>query len=334
MANINFDKVEKLVETGYIVKRKHPDKELYIYNYTNKTQFDGLWNEETMVCRGLIVDEFNHIISRPFKKFFNIEQLQYKTPDCNYDIYKKLDGSLGISYPVNGSYGIATRGSFESPQAIKATKMLRKYDYTFEGGKTYLFEIIYPDNRVVIDYKEKEELVLIGIINNKTGEDELLKNIGFEIVHKEENETVEKLMKIQRDNEEGFVLKFDNGERIKIKMEEYKRLHKLLTGVSKKNIWENLKEGSVSQLLENVPDEFNEWCKKTISEIETEYKKIETVCKNEFRELGDRKETAIYYKTCSYPGILFSMLDERDYSEAIWKLVKPSNSDVYRQGRQ
>ncbi len=39
---------------------------------------------------------------------------------------------------------------------------------------------------------------------------------------------------------------------------------------------------------------------------------------------GTRKELAEWFKQCQYPGIMFSMLDGKDYSDQIWKLVKPS----------
>jgi len=39
--------------------------------------------------------------------------------------------------------------------------------------------------------------------------------------------------------------------------------------------------------------------------------------------LGSRKENTFYYQTCTYPGILFSMLDGKDYSQAIWRMLKP-----------
>jgi RNA ligase len=71
-----------------------------------------------------------------------------------------MDGSLGILYKVDGKPYLATRGSFVSDQAVAGTAMLheRYGDYEFEDGFTYLFEIIYPENRIVIDYKGMSDL--------------------------------------------------------------------------------------------------------------------------------------------------------------------------------
>lgn len=46
---------------------------------------------------------------------------------------------------------IATRGSFESDQALWATEWIQKRfrPVDFLAGYTYLYEIIYPENRVV-----------------------------------------------------------------------------------------------------------------------------------------------------------------------------------------
>lgn len=128
---------------GYIVVRKHPTAELYIYNYTAKTQYERVWNETTMTCRGLIADADGYIVSRPFQKFFNWDELE-RLPDEPFEVYEKLDGSLGILYWLDDKPYIATRGSFDSEQAIEANKMLAEIDPSvFDRNCTYLFEIIY-----------------------------------------------------------------------------------------------------------------------------------------------------------------------------------------------
>ena len=118
---LDLEAVGKLVDDGYISVQKHPDAELYIYNYTHKAQFDKVWNEHTMLCRGLICDQDGNILYRPFKKFFNLEEhlgQKKELPTTPFKVHEKLDGSLGIIYKVNGQYAVATRGSFKSEQAL------------------------------------------------------------------------------------------------------------------------------------------------------------------------------------------------------------------------
>lgn len=37
-----------------------------MYNYTAKAQYDKLWNEVTLQCRGLILDGDGNVVARPF----------------------------------------------------------------------------------------------------------------------------------------------------------------------------------------------------------------------------------------------------------------------------
>src|SRR5690242_13723962 len=156
---MDWPTVRLLEEEGYITIQEHPTAELWILNYSQKCQFAGYWTAETMQCRGLIVDTDFRIVARPFVKFFNLEQhlamegmpvLRWDQP---YVIQEKMDGSLGILYWADGVPCIATRGSFISDQAVFATNLLRtRYvQVEFAPQYTYLFEIIYPANRIVVD---------------------------------------------------------------------------------------------------------------------------------------------------------------------------------------
>jgi hypothetical protein len=150
--------LQQMVDEGYISVRQHPTAPLYIYNYTAKAQYEGVWNHATLTCRGIITDSAGTILGRPFAKFFNLEQLE-QLPNEPFEVYEKLDGSLGILYWLGDEPYIATRGSFESPQAQVATQLLRTYDLSaLDRRLTYLFEIIYPENRIVVNYGARREL--------------------------------------------------------------------------------------------------------------------------------------------------------------------------------
>ena len=59
---------------------------------------------------------------------------------------------------------------------------------------------------------------------------------------------------------EGYVIRFSNGTRCKIKLGDYLRLHKVLTGCTERTIWEVVSQGEdLYRYLENVPDEFRDW---------------------------------------------------------------------------
>ncbi len=319
-----------MIAAGYIKVNQHPIANLFIYNYSETAQFERVWNEVTLQCRGLILDGKGKVVARPFPKFFNLEELaDQPIPNLPFEVYEKMDGSLGISYIVDNEIFIATRGSFISDQSVKANELLNtKYAAAktqMNPAITYLFEIIYPENRIVLDYGNKEELVLLGMIETATGKELPLVDIGFPIVKKYDGlNDLYQLKALAFDNKEGFVVKFSNNFRLKVKFEEYVRIHKIVAQVSTITIWENLMANqSMNELLERVPDEFYQWVKATIARLQKDYKAIEDIAKSEYKELATRKETALYFQTCKYPKILFSMLDGKDYSATIWRYIRP-----------
>ncbi|OCA68444.1 hypothetical protein BBI01_18545 [Chryseobacterium artocarpi] len=231
---ISLEDIKYNYNNGYISIVKHPYAELHILNYTKKASQEAVWNEVTLNSRGLIINTKGKIISLPFRKFFEIEQLPTElTPSKPpVEILEKLDGALGIMYWYKDIPYISTRGSFTSFQAIRATEVLhKKYSkifYLLDRNCTYLFEIILPENRVVIDYGNLEDLYLIGVINNETQEEISIHdykyvfslpqkfevNPGFSLQDLYEMKT-EKIL-------EGFVLKYDDGFRIKVKNKDYR----------------------------------------------------------------------------------------------------------------
>lgn len=331
-----------MIDEGYVNENKHKKENIFVYNYTKKAQYDSVWNEVTISHRGLIADEKGNVLARPFSKFFNLEELEGKEislPKESFEVYEKMDGSLGILYWIEDKPFIATRGSFDSEQAIHGTEILhKKYSHIFsklDRTKTYLFEIIYPGNRIVIDYGKYDDLVLLSIRETETGKDLPLKDIGFPLVKRYDGEKdFSKLKKLNKDNEEGFVIIFKSGLRVKIKFEEYVRLHRILTNVSNKSIWELLSKGEgLNELIEKVPDEFFDWVIKTKNELVESFDKIESQCKKEFKlekEFESRKEFAEYTKKQKYPVILFKINDGKSYSEYLWKLIRPEYAPPFR----
>lgn len=339
---MNTTLLNQMINEGYIKINKHPEADLYIYNYTQNAQFDKVWNEVTLACRGIIMDGNQNIVARPFPKFFNLdEQEGIEIPKTSFEVYDKMDGSLGILYWIEKKPYIASRGSFTSEQAIKATEMLHStYKEVWkhlDTSKTYLFEIIYPENRIVLDYGSTEALVLLGIIDTQTGAELPLEDIGFPMVEKYDGiKDITTLKSLEKDNKEGFVIKFENGFRLKVKFNEYVRLHRIITQLTSIDIWEHLKEKKpLEAILEHVPDEFFNWVKRVIKTLNKEFQDVEMQCKRDFIVLENRKETALYFMTCAYPAVLFLMLDNKNYDHEIWKRIRPTfekpfmNSEEY-----
>lgn len=338
--------LEQMIKEKYVSVQKHPTEDLYIYNYTNKCQFEQMWNPVTVNCRGLIRNGNKEIVARPFEKFFNYEELDTTAPffKQEFDVFDKLDGSLGITYFVKNRPYIATRGSFTSEQAIFATGLLyQKYIdeiLFFDPKYTYLFEIIYPENRIVVDYHGMRDIVLIAMIETKSGKEVsyetmsmLATNSGFKVVERFNNlSQLNKLKAIKKENSEGFVVRFNGGARIKIKFEEYVRLHRLITGVNTRRVWELLSNGvGIDELVEKVPDEFYAWVKSTANDLQKKFESTRLGVNITFNLLFDPKETKKDFalKVLALPdakrfsGLLFAMYDKKPIEERIWKLLKP-----------
>ncbi len=336
MNKLDWDEINALVDQHYLNVQKHPQAELYICNYTAKAQYDAFWNDYTLMCRGLIIDQEGYIVARPFPKFFNLSEVKFHDlPQEPFEVYEKLDGSLGILYWLDGTPQIATRGSFVSKQAQEANKILQdKYQHVvqkLDTGYTYLFEIIYPGNRVVLDYGKVRDLFLLAIIHTKTGQEVSIPETGFLQVPKYDGiHDLSQIQQYAQDDKEGFVLRFQSGGRVKVKFSEYIRLHRIITGLSLLEIWEYLSEGkSLDELLEKVPDEVYDWVKQSVLDLQSQYKAIENECRQVYKELPSRKETALYFQQQKYPQILFAMLTGKDYAPFIWKMLRPSGKQTF-----
>jgi T4 RnlA family RNA ligase len=343
--SMNTKELNQLIADGYINVNKHPSADLFIYNYSQKAQYERVWNDWTLACRGLIMDKDYNILARPFQKFFNLEEMENQiVPNESFEVYEKMDGSLGILYWIENEAFIATRGSFVSEQAQVATEMLRtQYAEVIpllDKSKTFLFEIIYPENRIVLDYGNERKLVLLAIVDTQTGIEvetfhETSSHKGFSETSSNEHffpivkrydglNDLSKLKQLEEENKEGFVVKYKNGYRLKVKFDEYQRIHRIVTQVSSLNIWEYLKEGQdLLPILDRVPDEFYDWVKATHAKLLEKYSEIEFQAKLDFKVLENRKETALYFMKCTYPSVMFKILDGQSYEQTIWKMIKP-----------
>jgi len=358
-----FDLVglEKEIQDGYISKRKHPTLPYFILNYITKTQIEWRWNIYTINCRGLIVDDQWNIIARPFKKFFTLDQwatlrnyvhnlygVKYKEMfDGPYQITRKMDGSLNILFynPQTNKYEMASRGAFESDQAIRGTKILQdKYPNLKVDHKryTFLFEVIYPENKIVVDYHNMEDLILLAVIDNKTGKEISL--YGGESVDFWNSQNIplnlqlanyynkyvfndwHHLDKLNLKNEKGFVVRFlDNDIRVKIKFEEYKSLAKILKSLDEFTVLDWVKNNyDFGQVLNKLSQEQQDWCLKLIKQYQDDYKGIEEECRKIINFDGklSRKLFAQRYASIYFSSVLFCMLDKKDYDSAIWKLIE------------
>lgn len=342
--NVDMMELRKLMDEKLITLRTHPaaSGDLYIANYTPQVQFDKLWDKHPLLpsCRGLIVNRWGEVLARPFEKFFNYGEYDGPIPTSLPRITEKMDGSLGILYWLGGEPRIATRGSFDSEQAHAATFILReKYDgVRLAEGYTYLFEIIYPENRIVVNYGDMRDLVLLAVRDTDTGEEiwhpGMPNNSDFPTPRVYRNTLLEDLLAHEEDNFEGFVCHWpETGLRLKVKLAEYLRLHKVLTGVTARTIWAAMKEGDdLREMLDNVPDEFAQFIRDTQADLQRQFDRKAAACQRIFDRIiagfegsayPDRKQFAALAKDSAAKDVLFLMYDGKPWAGRIWDRIYP-----------
>ncbi len=241
--------LQHYVKETFICYEKHPFADLHIYGYYESPDAPVVWDDISKNCRGIILDGSGNVVELPFEKFWTFKQYIsddlvllndnriMQIPQGKFRITEKVDGTMVTLYWVDEKPYLATQRSFTNVKAIEATKILyEKYSHlfnTFNKRYTYVFEAIYPETKVLIQYGDTRDLILIGMIDKETGKPVPVQEIGFRICKDYTplygNITdFDDLAALNLPNQEGFVIYFDNGDMMKLKFPWYKNAHSIL----------------------------------------------------------------------------------------------------------
>lgn len=251
-------KVNLPIEEGYF--NIAPNKFCGLDCYLITPDIDAKWNKNNLFYRSLITDKEGNVLSSGFPKFFNYGEKPecYPSPE-DYNDWRyedKIDGSLLIADYVNDTFSMRTRGtvSYAAKEHAKDFELLtEKYpkvvDFLKENSHlSLLFEIVSPNNVIVVRPKEIE-FYLIGAIN-KNGmvvvSPNDLTNIwrkigpipapkGYNFLDAKNLKEIEENVKYWK-GQEGIVISYNNGQnRIKLKSDWYKFIHRAKSKLSSKN---------------------------------------------------------------------------------------------------
>lgn len=348
MNNLSIDRLNDYEARGLLRSQTHPELPLKIWNYTEKVQYKCLWDDLTLMCRGLVTDTSGVIISRGFNKFFNLEECRH-LPTDSFTITEKLDGQYIGAFFYNGQLVVNSRGSFTTEYAKVARQLLEtKYNFfvkKFPSNHTAVFELVGFE-RIVVNYTEID-LIATGFFDSYGFELSLVDRsnlFGIPIVKHYDGLDYTQIKNLNWKNHEGFVVRFSNGSRCKVKFQQYVDLHRQVTNLSTTAIWEALMQKQrISKLLESksIPDEIYEDVSLFEGKLWLEYEFYEVKHKAAFAviikyHLNDpravnRKEFAkfaLQQPANINPKILFHMLDEKDYSKLIWQGIKPEHRRI------
>ena len=330
---IDLSILNEYKKEGWLVSSNHPYLPLTIWNYSRQTEYQSKWDYITLLCRGLVTDNEGAIYAGGLKKFFNIEENKH-IPTNSFVIQEKLDGSLIIAFWYKNQWVVASKGSFQSDQVKLAQQI---FDNELENsvyhgtikGYTYYFELTGKLNRIVVDYPYDKALTVIAVYDNQLNPVSFkeMESEGFKIVREYDFKDYQTIKQLNWNNSEGFVVKFSNGSMCKIKFEDYLNLHRLIANCTTISVWESLKENKFDEYLSQIPDEFLDKIISFADILKQRYNNIELKLLCDFHnvEVKDKKDFAswVIMQRKEYQGIYFNIWDKKDYSELIWKIIKP-----------
>ena len=350
--NYNLKILDEYVEKGLL--RKSEDKDLVQYNYSemvNNAPMGELWDEITMFNRGNIYEKkTGRLIAKAMPKFLNLGQLsEEKQKELilkpQFNLTEKMDGCLGILYMYNGEIRCNSRGGFDNYVTDKIKELLPKYIMIKRilEHNTLNVEVISPETKIICDYGDIQDLYLITAFSNNEEIGEFSYkdlNMMAQIMRmpcvKEYHMTWEALLRWQKEadsSQEGFVVRFPNNERIKIKSEDYLRIAKLKMGFSKKRIWEHMRDDIINgtktleDYLNNLPDELTTQADVYYNELKTDMQNLVTeVFKlhNETKDIPINKLAPVLKeKRPELSGCVFNMRNKKPFERSIIKLIEP-----------
>lgn len=228
--------------------------------------------DEVRDARGLIIvkDTFRPV-RLAFRKFFNVaEQYADKLDWSSTKIQSKIDGSIISAWFFNGNWKLSTSGTINAFDArnyleksfgdmfIEAFEKhygnFKKFTKNLDTKICYSFELVHPQNIIVVNYPEMD-VYHIGTRDMNTLEEI---NIDIGIKKPEEYkfnslEDVIKMAETLKDDAEGYVCVDSAFNRVKIKSPKYVMLAHMKESLSLGGILDVILKGEEQEVLAYVP---------------------------------------------------------------------------------
>ena len=279
--------LERLILEKKVRRKWHPHyPHLALYKYAGGYDFNVMDDEAGFVeeCRGLVYDhDKDRIVCRGLPKFYN--HFRYPLPELeqlfcmDHEVQEKVDGSCALLWHYRGKWHFSTLGSFESEQAKEAQELfVQRCSYMIRDGilnpsHTYVFEVVYPGNQVILNYGMEEKLVYLCEFDNQTGKEYYTGEFecvgeGVEVAGGlTDHMTLEELIRSVKEDEfrEGYVVRFDPGDnrpniRVKFKTKWYFEHTAFYSRIRQhglvKTLFEYYKAGREVPVSRDVVDEY------------------------------------------------------------------------------
>ncbi len=295
------------------------DTKVYLFNYILSDYQTFQEEPLSRELRGLVITEDNEVfLSVP--KFFNLNEI----PETQYNLLKnvkikkiqeKLDGSLITPIVINGDVIMKSKGSFASDQSKLAQEIVEdsadlKFFILDMASNNFqpFFELTGEENQHVLEYDYKQKLTLI-MVRNQDGEFIDINKFNYKYTAESYDHTLEEMQNMQTSKKgiEGWVVKFNDGQIIKIKTQEYFELHKLNDSAdSYKTMLSTILNEDMDDVLSIVSPKKKEkllQMNKDLSDYVVSFVlEIENIIKDS-KKL-DRKTVALKYKNHMYFNVI------------------------------
>lgn len=346
---LNIEEYNRFAECVSLNHRE--DKPWVLIKYSLLTVDRSMWEDKNSVyreCRSVVINlKDEELVLVPFRKFFNLDEVAENQLEVilkkienakSVEISNKLDGSMQQAryyqgeFVMSGSSALETKNSFRLEEGYEFLKenyrrMLKDYP-----DLTFIFEYISMRDQHVVKYTEADQgLTMIGARNVYTGailsykQLKAFKDIyGVSVVDLETGtleEMLEKTKTYRSDEKEGWVINID-GHLVKLKVEDYVKVHKLLSQVSSPNvIIEAIGDGYYDDLFSKVPQAYRDRVEKIANQVfkyvkNKEHEILEWYCK---APKNDKKDFMVWvdnqvpkelvgYVKCKYIGREYNLL--------------------------
>lgn len=340
MTTIDINTFKQYKQKGLLKVQECPWNNLLIWNYTDKVCIKKTWDPITIMARALVTDNKGNVIARSFNKFHNIEENLHK-PSQEFSVYEKMDGSLGLLFYYENEWIISSRGSFRSEQSIEAKKMLEGKDLDKLNKEfAYSFEIIYPENKIVVDYGSQRDLVFLAAfkVDGKEVTEESINSLieaGFTIVKEYKFDDYTTIKNLNKHNAEGFIVRFHRtGDRVKIKFENYIHLHKFAINLNEKSVWNMYCSGkTLEECMKGLPDEFYDWFKEEWDKLDKKFNEIKQQCLETFEKYKEIKEKKDFVKATfnhNHFNLIINIYSGKFQDKDIFPYIKPKTDKSYK----
>lgn len=296
--------------------------------------------------RGTFFDHEGKIISLSYHKFHNVnENPEYALETFDFtekhEIEEKLDGSMVRPVKQNGIIYLATRAGVtdvakKANRALNSFPLEKKMQYyefmhvSIATETTPIFEFCSREQQIVLDYGPQPRLVFTGLRCNKTGKYIPIKKelkVRYPLIEVvsspvTEMSSMSQLVEYTRglENAEGFVVKFASGRMVKIKADQYVRMHRVMDGLQfEKRVLELIIHNEIDDVLpllsESKRAQVSAFRDSVVHHVQLKQAELEKVFKEIKVEGESQKDFAL--KALKFPelkGGLFALNQGKSFS--------------------